>query len=192
MHCGIVLTGDTDDDSSVAFLDDGAVETFSVATNDDILALVEERRPSVVALNAAPERSTGTEDRDATSTESSLDPETASQFRSGEEDLVAEGHALLPQGMRERAVLERADHLARSIEAAGVGTQVIESNARIASERLGLEGDADLERFGIDTADIATVWEYDAVVLAIVARLHADNRCEEYGIVVPPEDVEAI
>ncbi|MDY6769277.1 MAG: hypothetical protein SVW02_04185 [Candidatus Nanohaloarchaea archaeon] len=174
MYCGILLTGDTDEASSVAFLDDGAVETFSAATNDDILGLLEEHRPEVTTLNAAPRR------------------ERETEFRSGEEDLIEEGHAMLPQGMRDRAVLERADHLSRHIEASGIGTTLIETNARVASERLGLGGDEDLEAEGIDTGGIETVWEYDAVVLAVVAKLYADNRCEEYGIVVPADDVESI
>ncbi|MDY6768835.1 MAG: hypothetical protein SVW02_01880 [Candidatus Nanohaloarchaea archaeon] len=174
MHCGIVLTGTTEEASAVAFYDDGDLSVAAAAGNDDIVALVEDRRPSVVALNAPPKRSMETE------------------FRSGEEELVDEGHAVLPQGMRDQAVLERADHLARSIEAAGVGTTVIESNARIAGDILGLKGDADMERYGVDAADISSARQYDAAILAIVAALYADNRCEDHGIVVPEDDVTTI
>ncbi|MDY6761886.1 MAG: hypothetical protein SVY41_02460 [Candidatus Nanohaloarchaea archaeon] len=174
MNCGIVLTGDTDQASAVAFYDDGEVTVSDAASNDDIVALVAEKGPTVVALNAPPKRSRATD------------------FREGEEELIDDGHAMLPQGMRDQAVLERADHLARSIQAAGTGTTIIESNARLAGDILGLEGDADLEDHGIGTGDITSTRQYDAVVLAIVADLYADNRCEDHGIVVPEDDVTTI
>lgn len=174
MHCGIILTGDTEEDCSVAFIDEGVTETFSCSTNDEIVELIEEKKPEVVALNAPPEREEGKE------------------FRGGDRDLIDEGHAILPQGMRDNAVLERADHLARMIEASGVGTVIIETNARVSSDILGLEGDEDLEGLGVDTACIETVWEYDAVVLAVVARLYSNNRCVDHGIVVPEKKVLSI
>ncbi len=174
MDCGIVLTGSTDEASAVAFYNDGQVTVSAAEGNDEIVDLVSDRRPTVVALNAPPERTMETE------------------LRSGEEELVEEGHAMLPQGMRDQAVLERADHLARSIEAAGIGTTVIESNARIAGDVLGLKGDADLESYGIAADDISSARQYDAVILAIVAALYADNRCEDHGIVVPEDDVTSI
>lgn len=178
MYCGIILAGSTEEDSAVAFLTEDSTETFSVATNDDILELLEERRPEVTALNAPPTRATT--------------PGKGSDgaFRSGEEELIDEGHAMLPQGMRDPAVLERADHLSRHIEASGIGTTLIESDAQIVSERLGIEGDDDLADREISPEDISSTWEFDAVVLALVAKLYADNQCEDYDIVVPEESTE--
>ncbi|MDY6766466.1 MAG: hypothetical protein SVW77_03795 [Candidatus Nanohaloarchaea archaeon] len=173
MDCGIVLTGDTDDPSAVAFYDDGTVTVTGAAGNDEIVDFVAENGPTVVALNAPPRR------------------KQEDSFRDGEEELIDDGYAMLPQGMRDRAVLERADHLARSIEAAGTGTTIIESNARIAGAVLGLEGDDDLAAHGVETGDISSARQYDAVVLAIVASLYADNRCEDHGIVVPQDGVES-
>ncbi len=177
MYCGIHLAGDTDDDSTVACISDAGTETFSVSTNDEIVALLEERRPEVTALNAPPTRATEPKKGDGA-------------FRSGEEELIDEGHTMLPQGMRDRAVLERADHLSRHIEASGIGTTLIESDAQIVSERLGIEGDPDLTARGIATEGISSTWEFDAVVLALVAKLYADNQCEDHDIVVPEESTD--
>ncbi|MDY6774088.1 MAG: hypothetical protein SVS85_02710 [Candidatus Nanohaloarchaea archaeon] len=177
MNCGIVLSGDTEEDSAVAFVDGGETETFSVSTNDEILELLEDRKPEVTALNAPPEKaSKGSIDR----------------FREGEQELVDEGHRLLPQGMRDGSVLERAEHLSRSIEASGVGTVIVESDPVLVSERMGLAGDEGLEDLGVETGTIEDVREYDAVVLAVAAELYSDNRCENHGIVVPEEGVDSI
>ncbi|MFB6265693.1 MAG: hypothetical protein ABEI07_01265 [Candidatus Nanohaloarchaea archaeon] len=177
MQCGIVLSGDLSEDSQVAFLEKDSLETFSVSTNDEIVELLEGRRPEVTALNAPPEK---------------VGRGKTGQFREGEQDLVEEGHSILPQGMRDSAVLERAEHLSRSIEAAGVGTTIIESVPRLAASILDLSGDEDLERLGVSTGEIENVGEYDAVVLAVVAALYADNRCEDHGIVVPEGEVGSI
>ncbi|MFB6265987.1 MAG: hypothetical protein ABEI07_02775, partial [Candidatus Nanohaloarchaea archaeon] len=107
-------------------------------------------------------------------------------------ELVDEGHRLLPQGMRDGSVLERAEHLSRSIEASGVGTVIVESDPVLVSERMGLAGDEGLEDLGVETGTIEDVREYDAVVLAVVAELYSDNRCEDHGIVVPEEGVDSI
>ncbi|MCJ7479258.1 MAG: hypothetical protein MUP63_03730 [Candidatus Nanohaloarchaeota archaeon QJJ-7] len=193
MYCGILLSGSTDEDSCVAFLEEGAIETFSVETNDEIIELVDEKSPEIITLNASPERKQRGEGfSEPEDSEGSLDPETASKFREGEQELVEEGHSLLPQRMREKSVLERADHLSRRIEASGSGSQIIESNSRIVTEILDLSGDEELEDLGIETSDIETVWEYDAVVLAVVAKLYSDDRCEEHGIIVPEEGVESV
>lgn len=168
MYCGIVLSGTTDEDCGLAFLDgEGEVETFSVAEDDDIVDLLEEHRPDVVALNAAPDR----------------DPST--EFRHEEQELVDSGYAMLPQGMRDRAVLERAAHLATVIESSGIGARVIESDPDVIAQALEVAGDEDLVDRDIEPDDIEHVREFDAVLLAVVARMEADGETEAHGLVVP-------
>ncbi len=167
MYCGIVLTGSTDDPCGVAFLDDDTTVTASASTNDDIIALLQEHRPDVVALNAPPER------------------EERSDFRPGEQDLVDGGHRLLPHGMRDRQVLERAAHLARQIEAAGIGCRIIESDPHVVARMLDIADDDALADQGIVPDDIGSDREFDAAVLALVAKMEADEETEHHDLVVP-------
>lgn len=173
MYCGIVLDG-RGKQCHVAFLDSGEVEIVSSGSNEKIVEMVSERAPDVTVLNAPSERS------------------NVQGFREGDEELIEEGHAMLPQGMRDNEVLERAAHLSRSLEASGAATRIIESDPRLVSEVLGLDGDAGLEEMGVETREIRNVKQYDAVVLAVLGKLYSDNRCEDHGIVVPEEDVASI
>lgn len=174
MYCGIVLTNSPEEPSAVAFVDDdGVVTAESVAGNEDIVALLQEHRPTIVALNAPPERVT----------------EQPEEFRAGEQELVDEGHRILPQGMRDRQVLERAAHLTRQVEGSGVGCRVIESDPHVVARMLDIATDDDLDDYGVVPADITSAREFDAVILAIVAKL-ADDRTDDRDIMVPAEPDE--
>ncbi len=172
MYCGIVLTGDVAEATAIAFIDDDTVTTTSVHDDEEIMELLEERRPTVIALNAPPERVDET------------------GFREGDEDLIDEGHAMLPQGMRDTALLERAAFLTRSVRRTGFG-QVIEVDPDIARQELDIEGDDGLGDYGYETGDIHTVDEFHAVVLALTAKLFDHDQYSDYGIIVPDLDAES-
>lgn len=174
MYCGIVLTGEEDERCALAFLDDdGSLETASLAEDEDILDLLDEKRPSIVAFNAPPRRS-----------------ETGG-FREADQDLIEEGHAVLPQGMRDRALLERAAYLARSIESSGLGAEVIETDPELAARELDISGDDDLADRGIEPSVIDSVDEFDAAVMAVLARKHADEETVDSGVVLPEGALES-
>ncbi|MFB6167090.1 MAG: hypothetical protein ABEJ62_02410 [Candidatus Nanohaloarchaea archaeon] len=184
MFCGAVLRGEGEE-SAVAFLDgDGNCTTRSVEGNEEIVEMMEEKRPDVVAMNAPLERSVG----EGPVKPREKDPESdvpEGSFREGEEELVEEGYSVLPRDMRDRDVLEQGEHLSRSVEASGIGALVIESDPRLVAEELGVGGDEKLEAYGVDTSDIGNVWEFDAAVLALLARFHSEGRTEENDLVLP-------
>lgn len=189
MYCGIMLTGDADKPCGVAFLDEDGVETFSPTGDEEIVDLVRERNPSIVALNAAPEREP---DRvDTPNEDSALDPETASQFREGEQDLVDDGHAVLPRTMRDRKLLERAEFIANSLKKSGVGCTIIESRPGIVAKMLDVATDDDLAQHDIDPSSIQHTREFDATLLALTARMHDAEETADKDIIVPEEEHRA-
>lgn len=117
--------------------------------------------------------------------EGPLDPETAQMYRSGEEELVDEGHSILPQEMRDSSLLERAEFLANSIKRSGVGAHIIESNPRLVADILDVAGDRELSAYGVETEDVHNVTEFDAALLALVARFYDEDMVQEKDIVLP-------
>lgn len=169
MYCGIMLRGDTETACGIAFITDDEVTTASTTEDDEILALLEEYRPIVITLNAPSER----EDIDG--------------FREGEEDLIEDGFSMLPQEMRDRGVLERAEFLTERIKRSGVGARVIESDPHVVMDQLDIAGDADLKDYGYDTGPIESATEFEAVVLALTAKLYDEDHYEEKGLIIPKE-----
>lgn len=186
MYCGIVLSGAEEQPCGVACVEDETVETLSTVEDAEIIDFLEERRPIVIALNAPPEH-VPEEDLSESPEESDLDEHTAQQFRKGEEELVNEGFSILPQEMRDRNLLERAEYLATGIKGSGVGAEIIESHPRIAMEKLDIGGDADLDGYGIETGTVRSAREFEAVVLALVARLYDEDHYEDRDVIIPKE-----
>ncbi len=192
-YCGIILNGEEGEDCAVAFITDDDddrdedVATYSTHRDEDIIDLITEYRPDVIALNAPPEEIQDKELVSSPESDTDVDPDTAQQFRSGEEELVDEGYSLLPRDMRSRRLLERAEFLSNSIKRSGVGAQIIESHPKLVAQRLDITDDRHLEAYGIDTDDIESVWEFDAVLLAYTAKLYADDQCDGTDIVLPEE-----
>lgn len=204
-YAGIILTGDEDEPCALAFIMEEAgtaVKTYSTTEDERIMELLEEHRPTVVALNAPQQRpkredfqnpvepqqseeeqQDDTEDGD----DRELDPATAQQFRSGEQELVEEGYNVLPQQMRDNQLLERAEFLSNSIKRAGLGTTIIESNADLVARRLNVTGDDGLEAYGLETDSINSVHEFDAVLLAYTAKLYVDDETVDKDLILPEE-----
>lgn len=206
-YCGIILKGDEDEDCALAFITEDGVRTYSTADDEEIMGYIEEHRPEVIALNAPQEHRPQTafydpvtegnpeqpneskddekDDEDTEESESPLHPETAKLYRSGEEELIKEGYSILPQEMRNRRLLERAEFLCNSIKRSGVGSTIIESNPGLVAKKLGITGDRQLEAYGVDTSDVENVYEFDALLLALTARFYAEDEYEDKDIILP-------
>lgn len=218
-YCGIVLTGTKDDPCGLAFITDDGVHAYSTPDDEEMIELLEEHRPQVVALNAPQERlkseqirkermeneqrqrmkeqqkkqqeQQGQDDpedenpENAEEDEDLLDPKTAQMYRTGEEELVEEGHSILPQEMRDSSLLERAEFLANAIKRSGVGAHIIESNPRLVADILDVAGDRELSAYGVETEDVHNVTEFDAALLALVARFYDEDMVQEKDIVLP-------
>lgn len=186
-YCGIMLTGEKEKPCGLAFISDEGVTTHSTTGDEEIMSLLEDNRPKIIALNAPAERAKKNKLHESPDDddESALDPETSQMFTKDEEELVNEGHALLPQEMRDQQLLERAEFLVNTVKRAGIGAQFIQSKPNLIAETLNVEGDTMLEAYGIDTSDIEHVREHDALLLAFTAKRYDEEDYEDKDIILP-------
>ncbi|MDY6777789.1 MAG: hypothetical protein SVU32_03925 [Candidatus Nanohaloarchaea archaeon] len=166
--CGIVLSGDEDQRCGLAFLSD-RVETFSETDDDRILELIEERRPAVIAFTAP------------------LNEPGIEGFREDEEELVDEGYRFLPPDLRDRDEMERTQFMMNAIKRLGFMPEVIECRPKITADILDIEGDDDLEEFGVETGAIHNMTEFEAVLAAITAKFYENDQFRDKGVIVPEE-----
>jgi len=167
--CGIKVSGERETPCGLAFLSDD-VETFSETDDEQILKLIEERQPKIIAFSTSMQRSRPGEG-----------------FSEDEDELVDEGHSFLPRGMVDKDEIERAIFLRDSIKRLSFIPEMIECRPAVTMEALDIEGDADLEDFGIETSSIHNTQEFDAVLAAVTAKFYANDRFKEKGFVVPEQ-----
>lgn len=169
VYCGLALFGDKETPCGIAFLSD-SVDTFSETDDEEILELVEEHRPAIIAFST-PLRG----------------PVKEKGFNEDEEELVDEGHSFLPRSMMDKKELERAVFLKNSIKRLGITPDFIECRPLVTSDVLDVNGDEDLEDLGVTTGAIHNTQEFDAVLAAITAKFYANDQYEEKGFIVPKE-----
>lgn len=163
---GIILTHRKGENCSLAFLDDG-LETYSVETNDEIMKLVDEKNPSVLAVNVSDETS-------------------IKEFTNKEEELKEEGFIFQPTSHEKQKVKRFEALKARCRQELGEDCpEFIRFEPQITAEELALHGDDALESLGIDSSVINSAGEFDAVLGAVTARFYSQNQYRDLGIVVP-------
>ncbi len=166
MYCGIVFAEDDSKDSQVAFLGE-KLEVFTVTSNKEIIELVSERKPDLVAVN------TGMEDINHLSDE--------------EEDLKEDGFIFTPSRHDTHRVrrFQAFEGLLKQSIAVDDVPEFLRFNPSITRKELAIDGDSALESYGIETEDINSAGEFDAVLGAITARFYDQGQAEDRGIVVP-------
>ncbi|MFB6204649.1 MAG: hypothetical protein ABEJ75_03310 [Candidatus Nanohaloarchaea archaeon] len=166
MNAGIILSDDTEKDCQIAFLGD-KLETFSVRTNDEIVELVMEREPEVVAVDAGGE-------------------EAREELTDNEEELKEEGYIFTPHSHQDEK-RKRLDALKNQLfkEMGAEQPEFIRFDPQISAEELAIQGDSGLESLGVDTADIGSAGEFDAVLGAVTARFYTQNNVRDMGIIIP-------
>lgn len=166
MYCGIIFAEDDSKDSQVAFLGE-EIKVFTVTSNKEIIELVSERKPDLVAVN------TGMEDINHLSAE--------------EEELKEEGFIFTPSRHdthRVRRFQSFEGLLKRSMSMDEV-PEFLRFNPSITRKELAIDGDSALESYGIETEDINSAGEFDAVLGAVTARFYDQGQADDRGIVVP-------
>lgn len=164
---GLILKDNLDEDCSVAFLEDENCEVFTVNTNEEIVNLIEEFEPEILAVNVGMEQRKG-------------------DLTQGEEDLVDEGYSFTPNSHKVKLMkrLESLEaHLTKNL--GPDSPEIIRFDPFISMEELAIESDKALEGFGIDTGDINSTQEFDAVVGAVTARFYEQNQFEDMDVIVP-------
>lgn len=170
--CGLVMQKSKDIECGVAFLSD-KVECFSEKDDKNILKLIKERDPDVVAFNTPLKAK-----------------KTDKEFREGEEDLIEEGFSFLPREMHDRNKLERTEFMKNTLKREVPQAEIIECRPMITAEVLGIEGDDELEDLGLETEDIHSTTEFEALLAAITAKYYANEMYRDKGFVLPKEEME--
>ena len=166
MYCGIIFAEDDSKDSQVAFLGE-KIEVFTVTSNEDIIDLVSERKPDLVAVN------TGMEDINHLSDE--------------EEDLKEEGFIFTPSRHDTHRVrrFQAFEGLLKQSIAVDEVPEFLRFDPVITRKELAIDGDSALESYGIETGEINSAGEFDAVLGAVTARFYDQGQAEDRGIVIP-------
>ena len=160
MIAGLNLT--TEGESKLAILSD-EIEINSLETNQDIVEALEEDI-DVLAVNAPLTQEKGLTEK--------------------EEELVDEGHMFSPSTQNKK-LTRRALHLKQLMFENGLEVEIVRFDPMVTSKELAIDGDGALESYGIDSSNISSSKEFDAVLGAVTARFYQEGQCEDFGIQVP-------
>ncbi|MDY6789098.1 MAG: hypothetical protein SVV03_03995 [Candidatus Nanohaloarchaea archaeon] len=170
VFCGLVMQKEKGIPCGVAFISD-ELECFSEKEDKRILEMVADRKPEVVAFT----------------TPLKADHKLKG-FSDEEEELVDEGYSFLPRDMHDQAEMERTEFMKNSLKRHAPESEIIECRPMVTAEILGIEGDPDLEDLGMNTENIHSTTEFEAVLAAITAKYYANNMYRDKGFVVPKEE----
>lgn len=166
MIAGLVLSEKEDEESYLAFLGDN-VSCTGVGSNDEIVELVEERKPEVLAVDA--------------STEKSRKPRTER-----EEELEEEGYVFTPAAQQKKKVRRLEALESRLFERmGGERPEIVRFDPQITADELGIHGDPALESYGVDTSCLESALQFDAMLGAVTARFYQQNQVEDLGVIIP-------
>ena len=164
MIAGLILSDNLDEDCSLAFLGEN-LETFQVETNEEIVELVEEKSPDVLAVDAGTEQG-------------------QKEFTKQEKELKEEGYIFTPNSHQKRKV-ERMQSLERHLNhSMGGQIEIIRFEPQITAKELAIDSEKDLRSIGVE-GEIGNVEEFDATLGAITARFYSQGQFDDYGVVVP-------
>lgn len=165
MIAGLMLSDEEDLASELAFLGD-ELKVFSLETNQEIVDKIVEFEPGVLAVNSA-----GKVTREELSDE--------------EENLKEEGFNFTPSRTESRKV-KRFQGLKTLIKREMLeAPEFIRFDPHITAEELAIEGDKALDAYGVDTSDINSARQFDAVLGSITARFYQQKQFQDLGVIVP-------
>lgn len=166
MNAGIILKNSTEEETQIVFLS-AETECKTTSTNDEIIELIQERKPSVVAVD------TGTRvGRD--------------EFSEQEEELKQEGYSFTPTSHETKKARRLEALKARLFEEMGASQpEVIRFEPEITAEELALHDDQALESLGVDPSSLENSEQFDAMLGAVTARFYEQNQVRDLGVVIP-------
>lgn len=165
MIAALILKDNLEEDSQIAFLGD-ELESFSVKENSELIELIEEYEPELIAANVGLRQ--GKE-----------------ELTKEEQELKEEGHIFTPNSHKEKTV-KRLDALkAQLTHETGLQPKFIRFEPQISAKELAIDSDNALEGYGVDSSEINSVGEFDAVIGTVTARFYQENQYEDLGVIVP-------
>ncbi len=167
MIAGIVLKDTVEEDSQLALLSEGELVCEPASTNEEIVDLLKEKGPDIVAVDAG-------------------DTQGSAELTEDEKELKEEGYAFTPSSHNKAASRRLKALKAMAFEKMGDDTpEFIRFSPHITSEELAIHGDEALESYGINPENISSAEQFDAVLGAVTARFYQQNQFREMGVVVP-------
>lgn len=164
MIAGLILSGNLEEDCSLAFLGE-ELETMQVNTNKEIVDAIEEREPDIIAVDVGTKQS-------------------QEEFTKEERELKDEGYGFTPNAYQKKKV-ERMQSLERHINhSMGGRIEVIRFEPQITADELAIDSEEDLASLGVEGV-IGSVREFNAVLGAVTARFYSQGQFEDYGVIVP-------
>lgn len=165
-YTGIVLTEEDENKSAIATLGD-EVESEKVETNEELADIIREVSPNIIAVN------TGLKE--------------TRKMSEKEEELQEQGHIFTP-AYQDNTRVRRFQDLKRRLEQSMAPEDVpefIRFDSVITGRELALEDDKGLKSLSVETSDINSSKEFDAVLGAVTARFHSQGQTENMDVVVP-------
>lgn len=164
---GVDLAESDEINSAVAVLSNEGVKSDEFETNEEILEFLEKEKPDTVAVNSGMEESR--------------------ELSEGEEKLEDEGFIFTAAKDDTQRVRRFQDLKRRMIERfdADERPEFIRYSPMITNRELAIDGDAGLESYGIETDEIKSSRELDAVLGAITSRFYSQGQFKDMGVIVP-------
>ncbi|MFB6292211.1 MAG: hypothetical protein ABEI58_02345 [Candidatus Nanohaloarchaea archaeon] len=167
MIAGLVLKEDVEEESQIAFLGDDESSVQTAGTNQEIIKMVQKKQPVVLACDVGAEQ--GMKDR-----------------TKQEEELEDEGYIFTPASHEPKRVRRMEALKAQLFELMGADRpQIIRFDPQITADELAIHEDDALESYGIDTSDIDSAEQFDAMLGAVTARFYEQNQVKDLGVIVP-------
>lgn len=165
MIAGLILKDNIEEESQIAFMGE-EVETFSVNENPELVDLIEEYEPELIAANVGLEQS-------------------QEELTKQEKELQEEGFIFTPNSHREKTVKRLETLKAQIVHQTGLQIDFIRFEPQISAKELAIDSDQALESYGVDTSSINSVGGFDAVIGAVTSRFYQENQYQDLGVVVP-------
>ena len=167
MIAGLILTDNTDLKSCLAFIGEDETESVEIATNEEIIEQLSEKKPEILAVNSGTDPSRG-------------------ELTEKESELKEEGHSFTPTS-HDKMTSRRLEALQSQIfaEMGAEGPEVIRFDPGITSKELAIDSDEALESLGVKTGQITSARQFDAVLGAVTARFYQQNQYSDMGVIVP-------
>lgn len=166
MNAGIVLKDTVEEDTCIVFLGE-EVQCCSAGTNDEIIELIREKQPEVIAVDVGVQVS-------------------KDEFTEQEEELREEGYRFTPNSHETKKVRRLEALKARLFEELGAEQpEVIRFDPQITADELAIHGEDALRSYGIDPSSIENAEQFDAMLGAVTARFYEQNQVRDLGVIIP-------
>ena len=170
MISGLILSDDGKINSEIAFLGD-ELKVFSLENNQEIVEKIKEFEPEIVAVNSASEI---------------IREELSEQ----EEDLKEEGYNFTPSRTESKKI-KRLQALKAVLNRDMMDSpEFIRFDPHITADQLAIDGDKALNSYGIDSSEINSARQFDAVLGSVTARFYQQEQFQDLGVIVP-ENLES-